>query len=117
MNIQKYKDMAIGNPQGVRWLQAIQVPRIWNKFIKIFPTNPTEEFAKYVLTEMIWFYGYSRGHYRAVLNRMAQHGSRSTCGSNLPLEFILVDNFFEKEVRNILYHLDEEEKPLNLLGT
>lgn len=116
MDIQKYKDMAIGNPQGVRWLQAVQVPRIWNKFIKIFPTNSTEEFAKYALIEMIWFYGYSRDVYNRVLKRMHLHGSRSNSAGNFPLEFILIDNFFEREVRDILYHLDEEEKPLNKLS-
>lgn len=127
MKKQKYRDMAYGNNRGRAWLRLIHSKEIWNKWLKAvsdqFGTRwPQDENrpAK-ILTAAIWHFGFANDmeHSRAARatarrlrrgdvppDRGAGESSRAFAVKDveirtysMPMEFWLLENFLEHEVR------------------
>lgn len=125
----KYEDMAYINERGQAWFQVLLSPPVWNKWVtrvarstrdvKVFGTP--EEYARRILIEAIWHRGYAKNltDPRAMarcarrLRQPRERGEghdprgRSVLATDLtahgmPMEFTILDEFLEKEVRPIL---------------
>ena len=95
MDTQKYKDMAVGNPQGKRWIKELKSPevaKLYKKYLgNLCPNYPME----YLITESVWYFGYAQEPEYNIYKRMNKYGVTL----NARTLFTIFDNFLEKEVR------------------
>lgn len=127
MKMQKYRDMAYNNNRGKVWLQTIHSNEVWNKWCKKvtdqFGTkwHPDKNRPAKILTAAIWHFGYANDAVHSKAVRATARRLRSVdlppergagvskrgfevsdveiLTYSMPLEFWLLDNFLEHEVR------------------
>ena len=126
MKIQKYIDMAYGNPRGREWLNITHEEYLWSKWCQEVLNHtqsywvPDLERPEKILIAAIWHFGFAHNSPMSLeLRRTARRLRRSdppergvgapkrefAVGAQdigvykMPLEFYLLDNFLEHEVR------------------
>lgn len=130
MKTQKYVDMAYSNPRGIEWLNLIHTPKMWYRWSKKVLENTSMKWAidhnrpKKILTAAIWHFGYAHDSPNSEVLRRTVHRLRrgeappewgegvfkkSVRNLNvefsiygMPLEFWLLDNFLEYEIRPLM---------------
>lgn len=127
MKMQKYIDMAYGNPRGLEWINLIHSEMLWDKWCRTIHGHATTKWTPdkdrpgKVLTAAIWHFGYahdavgSRAVLRTawrlrrgdlppergagVLNRGLPISGVEIRTFGMPIEFWALENFLEHDVR------------------
>lgn len=131
MKVQKYIDMAYNNPRGLEWINLLHRPDIWPFWSKRVQehTKPNwfhdTDRPEKIFTAAIWHFGYARDSLASKALRKtafrlrrgdaprergagaSKRGDFETLGTEMilygmPLEFWLLDNFLEHEIRPLM---------------
>lgn len=130
MKIQKYIDMAYGNPRGIEWLNLLHKPQMWYRWSKKVLEHtaprwiPDRNRPEKILTAAIWHFGYANDSpssevLRRTARRLRRGGTPLERGVGalkgdlrslnadfniygMPREFWLLDNFLEHEIRPLM---------------
>ncbi len=127
MKRQKYRDMAYTNSKGCSWLRLIHQKDIWDKWARLVSRHfqnisyPDKNLPAKILTSAIWHFGFANDRENSknvrvtaqrlrrgnlppergaeVLNRDLSASCVEMRTYGMPLEFWLLENFLENEVR------------------
>lgn len=130
MKMQKYVDMAYGNPRGTEWLNLIHHRETWTKWCRKVLEHTSvgwlsdSDRPEKILTAAIWHFGYAHDsckgpELRKTARRLRRGEAPRDRGEGalkwgpdissaelsvygMPLEFYLLDNFLEREVRPMM---------------
>lgn len=127
MKMQKYIDMAYGNPRGLEWLNIMHEEFLWTKWCNKVISNTQANWIldsdrpTKILMAAIWHFGFAHDtpmseELRKTARRLRKGDDPPERGAGasftgiapcvrdlsihkIPLEFYLLDNFLEHEVR------------------